>query len=125
MSRVIIISPFFSEKSNIIKRNIKYAIKCLKHSLYFGESPLAFHLLYTYVLDDNKKEEREKGFKASKIWYKQAEKIAIYIDYGVSSGMQKDINIAREYLLPFELRCFGSITDCIGECEKCKAFIKE
>ena len=48
MKLVIIESPFMGDKD----LNIAYARKCLKHSLLKGESPIASHLLYPQVLND-------------------------------------------------------------------------
>ena len=85
MKRVIIESPFAGD----VKRNIKYARKCVKHSLSLGEAPIASHLLYTQkdILDDSIESERLQGINAGLAWKQVAEKQIFYIDYGYSKGM--------------------------------------
>ena len=66
MKRVILESPYAGD----IQRNIKYARECLKDSIKRGEAPIASHLLYTQVLDDNIPEERQHGIDAGLAWKK-------------------------------------------------------
>jgi hypothetical protein len=83
MKKVILESPFAGD----VKTNIEYARRCLKDSLLRGESPIASHLLYTQVLDDNNLEERNIGIEAGLAWKDVADKHIFYIDYGYSNGM--------------------------------------
>ena len=96
MKLVILESPYAGE----IERNINYARLCVKDSLMRGESPIASHLLYTQMLDDNIPLERELGINAGLAWKKVAELQVFYIDYGWSKGML----YAKESGLPFEIR---------------------
>ncbi|MBD3260651.1 MAG: hypothetical protein GF334_03070 [Candidatus Altiarchaeales archaeon] len=59
---------------------------------------MASHLLYTQegILDDNIPEERELGIKAGKEWARHAEKTIVYLDRGVSRGMQFGIEDAEK-----------------------------
>ena len=82
--KVIIESPFAGDK----ERNIKYARQCLLDSLMRGESPIAFHLLYTQVLNDDIEQDRVKGIMRSFEWQRSADLIAFYTDYGMSKGME-------------------------------------
>ena len=81
---VIIESPYTGD----VSRNVEYAKKCLLDSLMRGEYPIASHLLYTQVLDDNIPEQRRLGIIAGLAWREVAEKTVFYCDYGYSPGMQ-------------------------------------
>jgi len=93
MKKVIIESPYAGN----VERNIKYARKCVRHSLSMGEAPIASHLLYTQdgILDDTIPQERELGINAGLAWREVAELHIFYVDYGISKGMQ----YALEYAL--------------------------
>jgi|TARA_R110000751_G_scaffold42593_2_gene98788 hypothetical protein len=82
--RVIIESPY----SPGSPENIEYARRCLFDSLLRGESPFASHLLYTQVLDDTDSKQRYVGMTQALEWYETADLCAVYIDRGISSGME-------------------------------------
>ena len=102
MKKVILESPY----AGFVERNIKYARLCVRDSLMRGESPIASHLLYTQegILNDDIKEEREKGIDAGLEWKKVADLQVFYIDYGISKGMQYGMDYAKEHNVPFETR---------------------
>lgn len=83
MKLVIIESPYRGR----VEYNKAYAHACLLDSLERGEAPLASHLLYTQVLDDNDYEDRLTGMKAGWAWAAKADMIAVYQDLGISAGM--------------------------------------
>jgi len=93
--RVILESPF---AGNLLQRwlNRRYARRCLRDSCLRGESPLASHLLYTQALDDSDPEERRIGIEAGLAWGPLADATAVYTDRGISPGMQKGIDRARQ-----------------------------
>ena len=74
--------------------NIDYARQCLRDCFDRGEIPIASHLLYTQtgILDDTIPEEREQGINAGLAWAEHVGKVVVYIDLGISSGMQKGID---------------------------------
>ena len=82
--RVIIASPY----SGGTPENIHYARNCLIDSMSRDESPFASHLLYTQVLDDDVKEERALGIDLATPWYEVADLCALYLDLGMTSGME-------------------------------------
>ncbi len=100
MIRVILESPFVGD----IERNIDYARKCVKHSLSLGEAPIASHLLYTQVLNDEIEEERMMGIHAGLEWKKVADKQVFYIDYEMYKGMEYGLSYAKEHDIPYEMR---------------------
>lgn len=105
MKKVVIESPF----SGDTETNIAYARACMRDSLLRGEAPLASHLLYTQegILDDTVLNEREQGMEAGIAWSQLADLCAVYIDLGVSLGMERGIERAVFYDIPIETRSLG------------------
>lgn len=89
MRRVILESPFAAPTAQGRKDNITYLRRCLHDCLMRGEAPFASHAIYTQhgVLDDTVPEERALGIEAGLVWGAQAEATVVYVDRGVSSGM--------------------------------------
>lgn len=90
---VILESPYAGN----IETNLAYARAAMRDSLLKAEYPLASHLLYTQagVLDDDNPDERELGIEAGLAWGAQASRSVVYVDYGVSAGMERGIAEAR------------------------------
>ena len=105
---VIIESPYMGN----VKGNVSYAKKCMYDSLMRGESPFASHLLYTQVLDDMIPEERTMGMQRAFEWYRCADLMAVYLDKGVSSGMQRGMEIAEKYRIKIEYRSLLNGNNC-------------
>lgn len=103
---VIVESPFFGATPAVAERNLRYARSALRDCILRGEVPLASHLLYTQpgVLNDNVAEERELGMSLGWHCTRLASFVAVYLDLGMSSGMQRGINAARELNLEIKER---------------------
>ncbi len=67
---------------------------------------MASHLLYTQpdVLDDYKPEERQLGIEAGLAWGRHAEATVVYVDLGISAGMQLGIDRAQREGRVVEMR---------------------
>lgn len=105
MLRTIIESPFAGD----VARNLKYVRACMRDCIVFRkETPYASHALYTQegVLDDTIPAEREMGIKAGFFWRNSAQTTAIYVDYGMSSGMKLGLQDALQKGRHFEYRAF-------------------
>jgi hypothetical protein len=91
---VIIESPYAGD----VDTNIKYARACMRDSLNRGEFPFAMHLLYTQdgILNDDISQERNWGIEAGLAWGKHASKTVVYTNLGITAGMEKGIQRARE-----------------------------
>jgi hypothetical protein len=100
--RVFIASPY----AGSIHVNTAYARTCMADSLRRGEAPYAPHLLYTqpFVLNDNVPEEREKGMAAGMRFLIVCDKLAVYVDRGISSGMKREIDTGLRLGTPIEFR---------------------
>ena len=106
----VIESPYAAQEEKDLLRNINYARACMKDSFERGEIPFASHLLYTQpgILDDNIKEERNKGIEAG--FYladNVADIIAVYTDLGITKGMKKGIENWKEKGKNLEYRALG------------------
>ena len=102
MKLVILESPYAGD----VKRNIAYARACVRDSLLRGESCLASHLLYTQegILDDDIPEMRSLGIAAGLAWCSKSDVTVVYIDYGITKGMQEGIDRAKAEGRPVEFR---------------------
>jgi hypothetical protein len=102
MRRVILESPFAGD----VERNVTYARACVRDSLSRGEAPIASHLLYTQpgILRDEVRAERQWGIDAGLAWAGQAEATVVYIDHGISTGMEYGVEHARAAGRPVEYR---------------------
>jgi hypothetical protein len=102
MRRIILESPYAGD----IDANIAYACRCIKDSLSRGEAPIASHLLFTQpgVLDDKISEERELGIAAGLAWLIHADAMVLYVDRGISPGMNAAMREAQRQGVPTELR---------------------
>jgi hypothetical protein len=100
MKLVVIESPYAGRVAD----HVSYARRCLLDSLRRGESPIASHLLHTQVLDDTVPEERCLGMAAGHAWIRRSDLVAVYVDYGYSTGMHAGIAEAKRHGVPVEVR---------------------
>lgn len=99
MARLVILeTPYRGNNYEDLEENIKYARECMADCLRRGESPLAFHLLYTQegILDDKNPNERKLGITAASEWTKHADVTVVYTDRGMSEGMKAGIELAKK-----------------------------
>lgn len=110
MKLVILESPYAGKSPNDIYENLRYGRACVRDSLLRGEAPIASHLLYTQtgILDDAKPDDRALGIAAGLAWRKVAQASVVYIDRGLSPGMEQGIQAASAAGLPVILRKLGA-----------------
>jgi len=89
-----------------VSERLKYARAALRDCLLRGEYPIASHLLYTQpgILSDVEPEERALGIAAGLAWGEKADATVVYVDLGISSGMQHGIERAQMVGRPVETR---------------------
>ena len=99
---VILESPY----AGAVEGNVRYARAAVRDSLLRGEAPMASHLLYTQqgILNDDVPSEREHGINAGLSWGSVADKTVIYIDRGISRGMEYGIKKAISEGRPLDFR---------------------
>ena len=105
MRRVILESPYAGD----VERNIAYARRAMLDSLQRGEAPMASHLLFPQVLDDNDPDQRHLGIEAGLAWGPVADATVIYADLGISRGMQIGIERAAIEGRDLEIRYLDGV----------------
>lgn len=102
MRRVIVESPFAGD----VEANLTYVRACMKDCLLRGEAPFASHALYTQpgILDDTIEVERVHGINAGHAWMHGANAVVVYVDRGISPGMERGIASAQVNGVPIEYR---------------------
>ena len=88
---VYICSPYKGDKA----RNLAYARDLLKGALLSGLSPICPHLYLPQILDDDKPEEREQALRVGLELLKCCDAVIVGGRYGISEGMQKEIDLAE------------------------------
>ena len=108
MRRVIIESP----NAGDVEENVAYARRAMRDALQRGESPIAPHLLLTQpgVLDEAILDEGCLGMDAGHAWLEVADACVAYTDRGISDGMWRGIEAARQAGVPVEFRKLGRLT---------------
>jgi len=117
---VVIESPFKGKSYHETPLNILYARACAHDCLKKGEYPFASHLFYTQdgILDDKNEEERILGINAGIAWGNQASKTVVYIDRGISKGMEYGIQRAKESGKIIEYRNLPNYEKFLEKAEK-------
>jgi hypothetical protein len=102
MKLVILESPFAGNT----ELHVAYAKRCVRDCLDRGESPLVSHLTFTQpgILSDHDPTERKLGIATGHAWYKVAHACVVYIDHGISPGMDEGMNMANRHGVPIETR---------------------
>lgn len=102
MKLVVIESPYAGD----VEGNVAYAKRCVVDCLTRGESPYASHLFFTQpgLLDDRLPIERMAGINAGFAWGARADLVVVYVDRGMSRGMEQGIARALAANQPIEFR---------------------
>jgi hypothetical protein len=99
-------SPFGSQDRWIVEANVAYARAAVRWCLLRGLVPLASHLTYTQMLDDNVPAERAMGIEAGKVVEKLAAKATlVFCDRGVSKGVEYGIQRSVQDGRPVHCLC--------------------
>jgi hypothetical protein len=104
MRLVIIESPYSSPDAAGLVVHREYALACMRDCLARGEAPLASHLLYPLVLDEDAPDERTLGIQCGYGWGRHAELVVVYVDHGVSLGMARAIEHYADLKIPHVYR---------------------
>ena len=100
-SPCIIESPFAGDISDNVEYTANLIVELLLHH---NKAPMASHLLYTRMLDDNNAHERKIGINAGLSYGKHADETIVCIDKGLSTGMKYGVIDAIKNNRPFT--CF-------------------
>lgn len=112
---VLVEHPVAAADANIEARNRAYARAAMLDCLRLGEAPFSSGFLYAWsgVLDDHAPEEREAGIAAGLAWGEQAEATVVYMDLGVTAGMERGIAEALSLGRPVEYRTLPGWADSV------------
>ena len=107
----LVVSPYAGN----VKRNVKYAKRCMSHCLSKGFVPFVSHLLFTQILDDSVRAERELGMACGNWVIKHKIDYAmVYTDYGISAGMKAEIELLTKLGIVIQYLKIG-VTGATGE----------
>ena len=104
--RVQLESPFAGSNPTARGLNQLYLRAALRDSLLRGEAPFASHAIYAqqFVLDDSIPAERALVIETDLAFLSVAEKVVVYVDRGIGSGMAQGMESARELGIEIEKR---------------------
>lgn len=100
MRRVVVESPYAGDAEG----NGRYLDAALLDCYCRGEAPIASHAIGPRCLDDADAGQRSVGMRAGWEWINVADALVVYIDRGVSTGMDGAIAVARSAGVPIEYR---------------------
>jgi hypothetical protein len=106
---VIIESPYRGKNTLERELNTAYLKLCILDSLQRGEAPIASHRMYPGILDEDAVHshgsDRDRGIQAGYEWFRVAERIVFYTDFGFSPGMNKALTLCQSSNPPYPTEC--------------------
>lgn len=96
MPLVYICSRYAADEKRTVYENEEAAIRYSQFAIEQGCIPMASHLLYPRMLDDNNPEERKLGLFFGQVWLDIAREIWIFSDGSLSKGMQAEYERAKQ-----------------------------
>lgn len=90
-----ICSPYRAKTGAELDNHIEYAQALTRLALKAGLAPITPHLYLTKVINESKETERRIGLTAGQELLTKCDLMIIGNKYGVSEGMQEEIEIAR------------------------------
>ena len=97
---VYIASPYAGN----IGENVTFAKKACRYAIHHGVTPVAVHLLYPQILDDNNHSERELGLQLGLQLMERCDELWVCGDK-ISSGMARGIAEANRMNIPIKTIC--------------------
>lgn len=99
---VYICSRYQSPIAEVQRAYIDYAKDLTRRALKCGFAPIVPHLYLPTVLDDNCAEERKIGLWTGIALLDRCSKVIVGELYGISSGMEREIDYAQKHRIPIE-----------------------
>ncbi len=92
----------------LVEENLRYAEACCRDAYERNEIPFAPHLFYPRFLTDEVPKERQAGMDAG-LWMMEraCHKLLLYVDLGMSSGMEVERAWAAVCGVPCAVRALG------------------
>lgn len=102
MKKIYVISRYAGN----VEQNVKNAVKQCKYVMSKGYMPLASHLYFTQLTDDNIPEERRAGLNMGLELLAMCDEAWVFKEDIISPGMHGEIEKAKQ--LGMQLRYFAS-----------------
>jgi len=93
---VYICSPYRSEDKEQFEKQLEQTMQISRTVVLAEHEVIVPHLYYTRFLNDNNKEEREKGIKSALKLLDICDAMFVYIGLKVSSGMEAEMKAAKQ-----------------------------
>ena len=103
---IYIASPYAGD----VEKNIEFARAACRYCIEMGNTPLAVHLLYPLLLDDNDPVQREVGLSLGRHVLNHCDEVWMCGD-DVSPGMRSELETARELSIPVHVISRQQILD--------------
>lgn len=103
-SRVYIATPYRTETMR--DSYDRYLLKCIEDSILKGEAPYAPHVYLPKLklCDDRTTEGRRIGMEVGQKFLNICQLLAVYKDFGISEGMQMEMDTAKNLKIPINIR---------------------
>ena len=116
MPLVYICSRYAADEKRTVEQNEAAAVRYSQFAIEQGCIPLACHLFYPRILDDNNPEQRKLGLFFGQVWLDIAREIWIFSDGSFSKGMKSEYDRARQR--GYKMRFFNENMEEVSY-EKC------
>lgn len=116
MQKIYVISPYAGD----IEKNVANAIGYCKYVMEKGYMPLASHLYFTQMTNDDIPEERKLGLSMGLELLAICDEAWVFYENRISSGMAGEISRAKElgipikYFVTFDGKILGNIAAIAG-----------
>lgn len=98
IKKIFVSSPLAGDYEENIKKVKAYC----RWVVLQGNIPLAPHAYYTGFLKEESKEERQLGMDMGLHWLAESDEIWVFNHYGISQGMQVEIDMAKRLSIPIK-----------------------
>ena len=96
MPLVYICSRYAADEKRTVEQNEAAAVRYSQFAIEQGCIPLASHLLYPRILDDDDPKQRRMGLFFGQVWLDIAREIWIFSDGSLSKGMKAEYERAKQ-----------------------------
>lgn len=108
--RVIVVTPFISEKMNIRAKLERYSAYAMMDSINQNEAPIASQSMYVNLTGyTGTNIERDVSYMIQFNWMLKAEIVAFYVDYEITPAMESMLNYCIRKNIKTEIRSIGVV----------------
>lgn len=100
MKKIYVASKYAGD----VAANTESAVRCCRYVIGQGFMPVASHLLYPQMLDDNNPRKREMGLKFGLALLSVCDEVWAFTAGGeISSGMERELRVAKRLGKPIRM----------------------